>query len=431
MGLLSLPLLTLGLGACGESSVQDLGPAADQGTADIGADTGGAQDAGVADTGAEDTGASDTGADAGDPDMGAPDAGQGGIAVATTTSGPIDGPPTTWTWVDVPDARCANDTPTGFGVNINPNADRLMIFLTGGNACFNAGSCFVTANLDGYGLDKFRGEFEGFDPTGLPFDRNADENIFKDYSYAYFPYCSGDTFAGSNPNGMVGNNSYTFVGYNNVALFLQRLTATFPNVSEVVLAGASAGGFGAAFNFDQVAEAFGMGTRVTLMDDSGPLLGGSYLASCLQAHFRQVWSLDQGPLADCPTCIDQEGAFTEGYGQYLFNKYPSSNFAFISSSQDEVIRGFFGYGLFDCRDLLPGALPPAYPGSMYAEGLLDARDRILGPFDNAQIYIPDSTRHVWVTSPLWETTVDNVVLSDWLDAAIEGDANWSSVPAAP
>src|ERR1700683_4943900 len=86
-------------------------------------------------------------------------------------------------------------------------------------------------------------------PGGF-FDRTAAANPFKDYSYVYVPYCTGDNFAGANVV-QYGGMTAMHVGFRNVSAFLSRIVPTFPAATHVVLAGSSAGGFGAIFNWGQ------------------------------------------------------------------------------------------------------------------------------------------------------------------------------------
>lgn len=426
--LVSLLALTL-LAACGDTEDDPLPPA----------DAGGAADAGPTpeDAGAEtpDSGAAvpDAGsepADSGAPvDTGVPpDAGVvAELFVVTSTAGPIEAPERAWSWVPVPESRCMNDTPTGFGINPNPGSERLVIFLTGGNACFNTPSCFVTANADGYGVAKF--DRERANLNGAGFDRQAAENLFRDWSYVYFPYCSGDVFSGTNPNGEVQGRMYTFVGYHNVAAFLARIVPTFPNVREIVLTGVSAGGFGAAINFEHVQAAFGPKVRVTLLDDSGPPMGEAFVPPCMQRHFRDLWGMDEGPLASCASCDRKDGVFMEPLMRELMSEYADRRFALISSAEDDVIRRFWGYGNNDCRDLLPtGLFIPDYTGARYRQGLEDLRDRIAEGRDNLRLYMPPGTRHVWSNTPSWQVTHHGVRLSDWVRQAVEDDPSWPNVP---
>src|SRR5689334_1478998 len=121
--------------------------------------------------------------------------GTGGAGAGGGSTGkPIDAPANQWTWVPFDDAFCADGTTTGIG--INPGADksgRLLIYLEGGGACWDEATCYTlktAANFaDGYGADKFASDAKGLD--GSLFDRNDPENVFKDDSFVYVPYCTG------------------------------------------------------------------------------------------------------------------------------------------------------------------------------------------------------------------------------------------------
>ena len=63
-------------------------------------------------------------------------------------SGPINAPADEWTFIDFPEAVCMNGTPTGIAINPHASSEDVLIFLEGGNACFNLISCLSTANLD-------------------------------------------------------------------------------------------------------------------------------------------------------------------------------------------------------------------------------------------------------------------------------------------
>ncbi len=368
--------------------------------------------------------------DAGAPqDTGVLDA--GGLSDASVSndggaSGPIQADPLTWTWVPVPESRCINNSPTGFGVNLNPESNKLLIFMMGGNACFNVGSCLITANVDGYDERKFARERASLNTSS--FDRTAEQNYFRDWSFAYFPYCSGDVFSGTIGRTEIEGSTYTFTGFLNVGFFLDRILATLPNVTEVVLAGVSAGGFGANVNYDRTARAFGPNVRVTLLNDSGPPMGNEYLAPCLQDHFRTVWGMDEGPLAVCPGCKQPDGSWVEPFLRHVLTTYPDRNFALISSAQDETIRAFWGFGNNECRDLLPGTSLPQYTGARFQAGLEDIRNRMDMDFDNFKLYMPNGTRHVWINSPPWNTTHHGVNLGDWIRAAHEDDETWDHAP---
>lgn len=369
-------------------------------------------------------------AGAGNPDA-APilDAGSDTTPDAGQTGGPIEAEARTWTWVDVPDSRCMNDTPTGFAVNIEPSSTRLIIYMAGGNACFNRLSCSVTYNRDGYDAVKFGRESQGLS-VGI-FDRDAPENAFQNDSYVYIPYCSGDVYAGTVGTTTVEGATWTFKGWNNIGLFMERIVATFPQVTEVVLSGSSAGGFGATLNFDRTQRAFGDNARVTLVNDSAPPMGSEYLATCLQSHWRTLWGYDAGMLSLCEGCADQtgDGGFIEPYLSYLLERYPNNPMMLISSETDDVIRSFWGFGTEDCRYLIGTPGIPSYAGSRYREGLYDLRDRLLAGHDNFRVFYLPGSRHVWLNTPPWQVESDGVALSTWLEDALAGREGWGNVPA--
>lgn len=361
------------------------------------------------------------------PDAEAGDAGtiDSGANVDRT---PITAPEREWTWVDFPESRCLNGTPTGLGVNLVQNATTAVIFLTGGNACFNQLTCFITANTDGYGATKFEQE-----KTRLVvslFDRTHDANRFKDASFVFVPYCSGDVYSGTREDVMLEGSRYTYWGWHNMEQFLARVVPTLSGVESVLLTGVSAGGFGAFLNFDHVQRAFGPNVRVTLIDDSGPAMGSDFISPCLQAHFRTLWGFDEGPLAACgaPCATNLSGAFIEDYAHYLLTEHPDRNMGVISSDADQTIRGFWGFGNDMCRNLFGTFTVPTYDPAHFRAGLLDFRDRIAAGAENFKLYMPVSTRHGWLDTPPWTIEHYGVNLNDWIGQAVTDDPAWDNVP---
>ncbi len=347
--------------------------------------------------------------------------GSGGIG-PFVPGAPIDAPDETWTWIDFPDSRCINDTPTGIGINKTTASENVAIFLMGGNACFNGVSCQITANTNGYGSGKFASE--GVLDAPL-FDRTDPLNPLRDYSYVFVPYCTGDVHAGNREGVVVGGTERNFHGFKNMRAFLQRIVPTFPNADTVVLAGVSAGGFGAAFNYVHVSEAFGDDTNVVLVDDSGPPMSSEFISPCLQKHFSDTWGLASTFPEDCTACDNAEGVFIEPYIDHVISTYPTRSLAVISSDADSTIRAFWSYGQNDCSSI--NGLPGDYPAAQYRAGLEDMRDRIGAGTNRFRLYMPTSTKHVWLGEDI--TTVDAAGgknLAEWLEEAISGDPGWAN-----
>jgi hypothetical protein len=343
--------------------------------------------------------------------------GTGGGAPVCPPAGPFGGAPITstdgvWEWISIPGAKCRDGSEAGFGIRKNAASDKLLVYLEGGGACFNAETCAIALSAFDEGLfDGWKGVMGN---AGI-FDAQNPDNPVKGWNAVYVPYCSGDVHAGDATNvsvpGVAGTQ--TFVGYANMGLFLQRLVPTFKNVKQVLLTGISAGGFGAAFNYDRMAAAF-CPTPVALVDDSGPPMADAYLPACLQKQWRTLWKFDKTIPADCTDCENADGGGIVNYVPYLAKKWPSSRLGLISSTHDSVISAFYGFGADDCQSVSP------VPGDVYAQGLEDLRNNYMSSTGLWGTYYVDSLSHTYLLTSLYTTTVDGHPLADWMRDLLDG-----------
>jgi hypothetical protein len=210
------------------------------------------------------------------PDAGASDA---AVAIDATTADapvapqPIVAPPDTWTFIPIEGARCAQGGATGIIVRLRPGSRDLLLYFEGGGSCSDAETCWLdptAANVTGYGAAEAAAEsklrsYSLFQPDA------ASGNPFATMNMVMIPYCTGDAHAGDAVVemmvGSVARPTY-FVGAKNAALALARLGATFPDLDRVFLAGTSAGGGGATFQYRAVRDTFA--TTVHSVIDSTP-----------------------------------------------------------------------------------------------------------------------------------------------------------------
>nr|WP_276604062.1 pectin acetylesterase-family hydrolase [Nannocystis pusilla] len=199
---------------------------------------------------------------------------------------------------------CRDGSTTGIGVRYGAGDD-LVIYFEGGGACFNSDTCALNELWKNFGEFKFDAWALGIGQGGI-FDDDP-QNPVRDWSFIYVPYCTGDVHAGDRENvgidGVLG--AQQFVGYRNVAAYLERLVPTFQDAGHVLVTGSSAGGFGAALNYDRIAEAF-PGSAVTLLDDSGPPMSDQYMPVCMQL-WRDLFNFDATLPADCADCFGEDG----------------------------------------------------------------------------------------------------------------------------
>jgi len=318
-------------------------------------------------------------------------------------------PPTGWNWYNVDGAICRDGSPTGLYIH-KGTADKLLIFLEGGGACSSGPFCgfnpasvnsvlagtgeTVLGSAAGTGAGRQQpGVYTDATHMGMPagiFDFSKADNPFKDWSQVYIPYCTGDVFFGTHKDASVPGSSdtYQFVGYNDMKLFIGRLVPTFKDkVSRVVLTGSSAGGFGAALNYSMVQDAFGS-VLVTAIDDSGPPFDDKYMPVCMQKRWRDTWGFDGAFPPDCMECKQADGAGMVHYADFLMKKHPNGTIALISSIQDEVIRLFYSPGLQNCMNydtanpvgivIAQGDPNTYFPAQTYTDGLNDLKAKYLG-----------------------------------------------------
>lgn len=318
-------------------------------------------------------------------------------APAVEIGEPISAPSNQWTWIDVPEMRCGNGSSSGLGVNLTDESDDVLIFLEGGGACWDAVTCWGLPGTalyfqTGYGALEF-----ATDPQRLLYvlDRNNAQNPFRKKNLVYIPYCTGDAFAGDNVTSItyLGQEREShFVGYRNVGVALSRILATLPSAQRVWLAGDSAGGFGAAFNFGRTQDAF-PGARVDVIDDSGqpimPDLGR-------WQQWKALWNI-QMP-SDCAACPSGPKYFIDYYRM----KYPASRFGLVSFDYDIVIAPFMSLTLTDFHDQLH-----------------EMADHVAYTWPNARYFFLAGASHVGLALP-------TPALQTWVKQLVEDDPAWDN-----
>ena len=307
--------------------------------------------------------------DAGTPDAGTPDAGTpdaGSVDAGALLAAPLNA----WAWIPIDGSECGAGARAGLGLNRANTGRELFLFLQGGGACWNTGTCrpslqqfgplcdyantclldtaggqqptavHVSAR-DPYPADgggAFASEIAQLRSSGI-FDRTRTDNPFREASFVFVPYCTGDLHAGATSReylvkpglfDMPTPQRMRFSGAKNMDAYLAQLKAAFPNVERVWLTGASGGGYGATFNFERVQRAF-PAAEVHLLADSAPFVSTPHWA-----EWRDEWSL-QLP-SGCVDCAD--GGFTRVIA-HLTEASPNSRIGLLSYDEDKVIAWFF------------------------------------------------------------------------------------------
>lgn len=422
-------------------------PRVDGGALDAGVDGGGSADAGLeVDAGFDDAGLLDAGLDDAGFDAGLPpsDAGQA-----------VD-----WRFVPIPGSQCALGAQTGFGYAPG-SATELVLFLQGGGACWNTGTCQPSLQTWGpvcnYGSnapclwdepggtkplaafvshpDPFPADGGGAFPSELGSVKSSvlfsrlPQNPLRGASFVFVPYCTGDLHAGDatatylvKPDLVTPPSPRThhFAGARNMDLFLAELRARHPQLTTVWLMGVSGGGYGASLNLHRVRAAFPE-AEVHLLADSAPMLDSPHYAA-----WKTAWNLQLPP--GCGSACD---AGLSGVMERELDLLPTtSRAALLAFEEDQVITRFFYSGGTTGSWLTP-------PFATYRANLNDELT-LYDARTNAKYFVLPGQEHVMlagygvvqsdggVTVPR-RSADGGTSLQAWVDAWATGSGAWVNV----
>ena len=319
---------------------------------------------------------------------------------------PLAAPPGQWSWIDFPDAVCDDGSPTGIAVNPSPGSKKLLVFLTGGGACWDYLSCAVlnTSTHGPQGATQWAQQAASL--AGSILDRGA-KHPFTDYNLVFVPYCTGDVHSGDNVATYMSGSAQKVIhhkGRANLMAFMRRVGATFADSEKVVVSGSSAGGFGVAINYDLVRPYF-PSAQGYMLDDSGPILVGDDIPAKLRQTWITAWGLQARLDARCPECSTDLSAMLTHHAA----DYPHDRFALLSYTQDAVIRTFLGLR----------------SATAYEQNLATLATHFYDPQPTAHYYYVAGQDHTFLMAPE-KTTAQGIALPSWLAAFESDDPAWTS-----
>jgi hypothetical protein len=345
------------------------------------------------------------------------------LAACGSDSPPL--PPLTWTWVPVAGSVCSDGSSTGIGVERAAGASpNVLVFLDGGGACWDYVTCwqlhtsssgpFGAAELDARIRDRRAGSI---------LDRDLPGNPYKDYTFVFVPYCTGDVHSGAtSPTYFPSGRPWYHHGRVNVSKAFELLAtaADVPAPAKVVVSGASAGGFGSLLAFKK-AKAAWPGAKAYLVDDSGPPLAN--IPEATLAAWQLAWDLGTVVADVCGAACATLPPTLAPVIPALAAAYPADRFALLSSTQDEVIRAFFG-------DPTTFAAMPAQTFEAALRDLAAAieDDTPDSPPGETHAFVVAGTTHPMLDKPAG-FTAGGVPLLEWLRRQVEDDPAWAKAIA--
>lgn len=322
-----------------------------------------------------------------------------------------------WTWIENEKMLSRSGTTTGYAINLNASSSNLLIYLQGGGACYNAHTCERTP--ESFQEDNFQRYFiePGSRNNYGIFNRNEARNPFHDWNILFVPYSTGDVHAGRNESADVPGVSSTQmnIGYQNMQYMLEEAAPILKakGITKVFLTGASAGGFGSIFNYDQVAQAFS-GLEVIQLSDGGPiLLNNEVFPFCFGQQIGDIWNIQIPPDYDQFVTTSYEFKM-KGMYEYLSRKYPTAQFGLYMTYGDQNISYHYAFGQNDCANKVGSSDPVQFKTSILE--LADEFDRL----GNWSYYMHKGTSHTTYYSGQYETLMINgVSYTDWIGQLID------------
>lgn len=310
------------------------------------------------------------------------------------------------------DSICSDGSPYRFFVH-RGDAAKLLVEFEGGGGCWSDGTCeqdiynrTVTTDPE---VARQAGQLQGI------YDRSNPANPLKDFTHVYIPYCTGDLHWGNATTTYTGfaGNPYVIQhkGAVNAATALNWAVENVTAPAQVVVAGCSAGGYGAALWSAKIAQAY-PGARMTQVADSA---AGVVPEGFFGIPF-QSWNVAAAWPDFIPTlALDQIDPATltlpRVYGA-IAGYFPTASFSQFNTRADTV--QIFFYAL--ARGSITGNLVADWSARMVSNVEETAAQN-----PNFRAYLADGSDHCVINRPTFYTqSVGGQLFSQWLGTLIAG-----------
>ena len=176
-----------------------------------------------------------------------------------------DFPPGEWVALPVPGAVCGDGSPYRIYVNRQATSDDVVVFFEPGGACWDHETC--SNDRTHFVADDYATRFASLGGLTFSVDQvfpllNDDPDVspVADWTKVFFPYCTDDVYAGDveavydDPGASGPSIAVQHRGRPNLVAATRLLSQAFPNVSDLLVTGCSAGATGAALNYATLRE---------------------------------------------------------------------------------------------------------------------------------------------------------------------------------
>ncbi len=311
--------------------------------------------------------------------------------------------PDQWTAVDPgPGCMCMDGSP--FELWDRPgDPTKVVLYFEGGGACFSAETCNFADSTATVNLDL------GSPPSGRGglFDQTNPENPIADYSMVYVPYCSGDVHIGNKTTQYSPDLTVHHNGYVNATAGLDYLVATYPDVEELVVMGASAGAVPTPLFAGLAADELPDAKVTTFGDSAGAYPDVPSVNASIGAGLWGTDTIDPGWPESAGLTPEQRSI--PGLYVVAGEHNPDITFARFDYAFDQV-QSFFGS-----------------IAGFEADELVTLIDQTAAEIESSGVplatYVAPGTTHTIVAGDdFYAMEVEGVRLVDWFSAVLRGES---------
>jgi len=310
------------------------------------------------------------------------------------------------------DTACSDGSPYRFFVH-RGDPSKLLIEFEGGGACWSGTTCeadiynkTVTSDPE---TARQTGQLQGI------YDRANPANPLKDFTHVYIPYCTGDLHWGNAATTYTGLSGQPYVvqhkGATNATSALNWAGANVPAPAQVVVAGCSAGGYGAALWSAKIGQAYPGARMVELADSAAGVVPEGFFGTTLTNwNVTDAWpSFIPGLTLDKvdPKTLTLPKLYTAVAGFY-----PTAAFSQFNNRMDSIQIFFYS--------LTKGSISITDPFDWSAK-MVSNVDQISQANPNFRAYLAPGTEHCIINRASFYTqTVSGKKFSDWVTTLLKG-----------
>ncbi|WP_186289626.1 pectin acetylesterase-family hydrolase [Methylomonas koyamae] len=343
---------------------------------------------------------------------------------------------------------CAFGQPYSFYVKPG-KADKVLLYMNGGGACWNYQTCNIVPGQQASYVPSADVANDPNQMAGL-LDAEDPENPYKNWTMVFVSYCTGDVFLGSkdtvyqnpfnpDPTDAVAIKHRGFDNFLYVLDYFKRerknkfslLNAGGVDIDKILVAGSSAGSYGAALNYPWVQKMLGKDAKVSLLGDGGMgVITDGFLASGVFGP-SSGWNIDTNlhPIFKTLPAAPATDFLPKVY-RTLAAQYPKERFAQYTTAYDVVQKLFLN--IMEQSDGVPADQVSGFGSWSFRMNTIAAGLKTALP-KNYRAYIDPGCNHtIFRFDEFYTSALNGIRFVDWAKAIVTNDAaDWQNLSCTP